>query len=203
MRYGLDCTVPCQLIGVTEAGDPLLQDVVVAILLDASDLVSCPVPTPVHDTPKEREGCSGCSKWSRYGYPSLRSQSAASLLWLYPPSSYSLMSISDASTVFRLPHDLFREILLSFPVLPWTEVHFRYLHGDRWYRPIPETFWERARTLLALSATCRVIRQIALMEAWKYYVVWRWDPRLDQTGIRLSSRCEMLLGNPHLATHLR
>ena len=195
--------MPGQLIGVTEAGGPLLQDVVVAIPLDASDLVSYPIPTQVHATPKGREGCSGRSNQPRYGYLSLRSPSAANLLGLHPSTSHSPLCVSDTSTVFRLPHDLFREILLSLPVLPWTEVHFRYLHGDRWYRPIPEIFWERARTLLAFSATCRVIRQIALMEAWKYYVVWRWDPRLDRTGIRLLSRCEMLLGNTHLAAHVR
>ena len=192
------------MIGVTEAGGPLLQDAVVAILLDASDLVSCPIPTHVHDTPNEREKRSSRSNQPRYGYLSLRSPSERRTYRGFTlSSSRSPSFISGTSTVFRLPHELFREILLSLPVLPWTEVHFRYLHGDRWYRPIPEIFWERARTLLALSATCRVIRQMALTEAWKYYVVWRWDPRLDQTGIRLLSRCEMLLGNPHLAAHVR
>ena len=65
-------------------------------------------------------------------------------------------------------------------------------------------FLERARTLLALSATCRAMRQMVLMEAWKDYLMRRITPRNNrQMWTKWLSECGVLLRNPHLAAHVR
>jgi len=103
---------------------------------------------------------------------------------------------------------VFQEILLNFPVLPWTEVYRRHLCtiGDMWFQPASKAFWERTRALLALGATCKTMRQVVIVEAWKVYVVcspraglrvdWSWPEAL-------LSRYEILLKNPHLAANVR
>ena len=106
--------------------------------------------------------------------------------------------------VFQLPYEIFQEIFLHLPVLPWTEMYHRHLCGleDVWSQPASKLFWERTRTLLALGATCRVLRQVVLVEAWKVYVVC--PPRLvPQPHKVLLSRYKLLLRGPHLAANVR
>jgi len=109
---------------------------------------------------------------------------------------------SGASTVFQLPYEIFQQIVLNITVLPWTKVYCRYLPNKRWYLPMPRRLWERTRALLALSATCRLMRQAVLMEAWESYPMCRvgYDP---QTKTKLLSRCKLLLENPRLASYMR
>jgi len=80
-------------------------------------------------------------------------------------------------------------------------------HEDVWSQLTSKTFWERTRTLLALGATCRMMQQTVLVEAWKVYVV-----RIPRTGPQarvsqfhgvLLSRYRLLLRDPHLAAIVR
>lgn len=115
----------------------------------------------------------------------------------------SLSRIPGTLAVLRLPYEAFEEIFSYLPVLPWAEVYHRHL--NEYTRPplASEIFWERAKTLLALSATCRTIRQMVLMEAWKNYVV-RLNPGFKRwAGVAPVSQCEILLGNSHLASYVR
>lgn len=108
-------------------------------------------------------------------------------------------------TVLRLPYEVFEEIFLNFPVLPLVEVYHRHLVGNTRFPLASEMFWERARTLLALSATCRMIRHMVLAEAWKDHVLRR-SPGVrfkHRAGVAPVSQCEILLGNPHLASSVR
>ena len=77
-----------------------------------------------------------------------------------------------------------------------------------WFQPASKMFWERTRTLLALSATCITMRQMVLTEAWKVYVVcsprrqcW-FEPRLHWSEVLLR-RYRVLLASPHLAANVR
>ena len=81
---------------------------------------------------------------------------------------------------------------------------------DVWFHPASNTFWERTRALLALSVTCRAMRQMVLMEAWKVYVAC--SPRLrsarrpakfEPLSEVLLSRYRILLRNPRLAANVR
>lgn len=71
-------------------------------------------------------------------------------------------------------------------------------------RPEPEIFLERARTLLALSATCKRMRQMVLVEAWKDYLMRRMALRnRRRIWTKMLSECGVLLKNPHLAAYVR
>jgi len=79
---------------------------------------------------------------------------------------------------------------------------------DVWFHPTSDTFWERTRALLALSATCQVMRQMFLMEAWEVYVVCIPEGGLDpRWAAMFESRSEfryrVLLGKPRLAANVR
>jgi len=124
------------------------------------------------------------------------------------------LSIHDGltPTVFQLPYEIFEEILLNFPVVPWTEVYHRHFCAieDVWFHPASNAFWERTRVLLALSATCRAMRQTFLVEAWKVYVACSprlWSPlrpvKFEPLSGVLLSRYRVLLGNPRLAANVR
>jgi len=81
---------------------------------------------------------------------------------------------------------------------------YQYQYHNTWTRPIPEIFWERVRTLLALSATCRAMRQVVLMMAWENLIMCRMNQKLAQWIMGgLLARCRILLGYPHLAPHVR
>ena len=115
-----------------------------------------------------------------------------------------------SSTVFQVPYEIFQEIFLHLPVLPWTDsVYRRHLcgHEDVWSQPASKTFWVRTRTLLALGATCRMMQQMVLVEAWKVYVVNipRADPEVIVSKLHeaLLSRYRHLLRDPHLAAIVR
>ena len=107
------------------------------------------------------------------------------------------------STVFQLPYEIFQEIFYYLPVLPWTEVYCRYLHDDRGHQPLPWEFWIRTKTLLALGATCRLMRQATLADAWVDYSMCRVWYNTPQIETKFVSRCEILLENPHLVTYVR
>jgi len=83
-------------------------------------------------------------------------------------------------------------------------MYHRHLCGleDVWSQPASKFSWERTRTLLALSATCRLTRQVVLPEAWEVYSVCplRFVPRLH--GVLLS-RCRLLLRDPHFVANVR
>ena len=117
-------------------------------------------------------------------------------------SSSYLPCVSDIPIVFRLPYEIFQEVLLNLPALPWTEVYHRHLGEEGDFRPASKMFWERAKALLALSATCRAVRQVVLMEAWKDYVMC--GPAVGLKPLfGAPSQCEILLRKPHLASHVR
>ena len=81
-------------------------------------------------------------------------------------------------------------------------MYCRYLYGGRGYQPLPQAFWERTRTLLALSATCRLMRQVALADTWRAYGMCG-GGIVPQVEAKFLSRCETLLGNPHLVAYVR
>ena len=120
---------------------------------------------------------------------------------IIPAPSYP-SRVPKTPTIFRLPYDIFQEIFLNLPTFPRTEVYRRSLCGEQWSRPNSELFWERPKTLLALSATCRAMREIVLMESWKHYVLRLPVVWLGPQFVELS-QCEILLGNPHLAYYVR
>jgi len=145
-----------------------------------------------------------------------RTRGKRSVVTQTSPSTDTLHSFSIhgglTPTVFQLPYEIFEEVLLNFPILPWTEVYHRHFCAieDVWFHPASNAFWERTRALLALSATCRAMRQMFLMEAWNVYVACsprkrsprrpvRYKPRSDV----LLSRYRILLGNPRLAANVR
>jgi len=107
--------------------------------------------------------------------------------------------------VFQLPYEIFQEIFLYLSALPWVEVYYRHLSEDAWSRPASQMFWDRARTLLALSTTCRTMRQVVLTEAWRVYVVCspKAPARFNLRVTMVLSQYEILLGNPRLAACVR
>lgn len=109
------------------------------------------------------------------------------------------------STVFQLPYEILQEIFLYLPAFPGMEVYYRHLSEDGWSRPASKMFWERARTLLALSTTCKTMRQVVLMEAWRVYVVCspKAPARLNLRVAMVLSQYEILLRNPCLAACVR
>jgi len=113
-----------------------------------------------------------------------------------------ILHASDTSTVFKIPYEIFQEIILNLPVCPWSDMYFRHLRYNSLSLPMPRPFWERARTLLALGATCKAMRQAVLMEAWRDYAVYgvRDGP---QIRVELLPGCEILLKNFHLAAYVR
>ena len=74
-------------------------------------------------------------------------------------------------SVFRLPDELFLEVLANFPVLQWSDLYYHYSHPFQ-YTPIPGVYGERVQTLLALSATCRTIRHTFPLEVLMYLKRW-------------------------------
>lgn len=64
------------------------------------------------------------------------------------------------------------------------------------------SFWERTRALLALSATCKQMREAVLMEAWGYYAICSVRHEL-QTEAGFLSGYKILLKNPRLAAYVR
>jgi len=117
-----------------------------------------------------------------------------------PPSHSS--RAPDTPTVFRLPCELFQEIL-SY-ILLWPTAYYRMVYHMTWPPPNPGVFLEQARTMLALSATCRAMRQVVLIEAWKEYRMGRVTPmNKRRSRTRSLSECGILLRNPHLAAHVR
>jgi len=108
-------------------------------------------------------------------------------------------------TVFQLPYEIFQEIFSYLPALPWTEMYHRHLSEDEWSRPASRMFWERAKTLLALSTTCRTMRHMVLMEAWKVYVMCspKAPVRFRLRVVVVLSQYRVLLGNSHLAACVR
>ena len=74
-------------------------------------------------------------------------------------------------SVFRLPDELFLEVLANFPVLQWSDLYYHYSHPFQ-YTPIPGVFGERVQTLLALSVTCRTIRHTFPLEVLMYLKRW-------------------------------
>lgn len=180
------------LIGDAPGSFPV---VVEAILLDASHLLlSCAIPTHIYNRQKEKEG-RNCSNQSEYGYLSLHS-----LREVIPPPSHP-SRVSCIPTVFRLPYEPFQEILSN--IFPWPTAYCQIVYTT-WYRPEAEMFLERARTLLALSVTCRAMRQMVLTEAWKGYFMRRMRLKNNhKIWTKLRSECGVLLRNPHLAAYVR
>jgi len=83
-------------------------------------------------------------------------------------------------------------------------VYHRIVQETTWPRPGPEMFLERARTLLALSATCRLMRQLVLAEGWNNYFMRRMSLKDEyQIWVKLLFECGVLFGKPHLAAYVR
>jgi len=84
-------------------------------------------------------------------------------------------------------------------------MYHRHLSEDAWTRLASKMFWERARTLLALSVTCRAMRQMVLMEAWQVYVMCspKAPVRIKLQVTVVESQYGILLENPHLAACVR
>jgi len=84
-------------------------------------------------------------------------------------------------------------------------MYHRYLCAveDVWFQPASEMFWERTRTLLALSATCTVMREVAVAEAWKVYVMCIPSGYKGWAYGVLACQYETVLDNPHLAANVR
>ena len=83
-------------------------------------------------------------------------------------------------------------------------MYYRCQQDDVWSQSIPAIYWERARTLLALSASCKAMRQMVLMEAWENYIMCRMSWSVGyRTGAKFLSQCGVLLDNPNLAAYVR
>jgi len=171
-------------------------------LLGAPDLIPCAIPARVYNTQEEKEGRGCRSNQPKYGYFSAHSPprtDCGTVAPLFHPSY-----VPDTPAVFRLPYEAFQEILSHLPILPRVTIYHRLVHETMWPRPGPEIFLERARTLLALSATCRLMRQLVLAEGWNNYFMRRMNLRDEyQIWVKLLFECGVLFGKPHLAAHVR
>ena len=120
------------------------------------------------------------------------------------PSSHPSRVFGCLYTVLWLSYEIFQEIFSNLTFLRWTEVYYRCQQDDVWSQSIPAIYWERARTLLALSASCKAMRQMVLMEAWENYIMCRMSWSVGyRTGAKFLSQCGVLLENPNLAAYVR